>query len=169
MHDETAVLWMFCYRWMKPCHVPASNQCGRGSMWRVTAGDKYSILHTQSWYLGLPTLGSTGTFWPMRSGLQVAVGNEGPAYMVSGGAQEMYSPRGWAWEGVSKSRDQASLSLCPVCHSLSRGMTLLRKTEEAKSSLSLQFPVCKMGENNTHLKGGVKILAELLVLTLVYS
>ena len=50
------------------------------------------------------------------------------------GSQEMYSPSGWGWVGVSKSRDQASLSSCPVCHSLSRGMTLLRKTEEAKSS-----------------------------------
>lgn len=76
---------MNCYHWTKPCYIPASNQCGRGSMWRVIAGNKYSILHTQSWYLGLPTVGSTGSFWPMRLGLQVAVGNEGPAYMVPGG------------------------------------------------------------------------------------
>lgn len=104
-----------CEEWLQVINTPSF----------IPRADIWACQHLDPLALSDPWDQDSRWLWAMR----------GPAYMVpKSGSQEMYSPSGWAWEGVSKSRDQASLSLCPVCHSLSRGMTLLRKTEEAKSS-----------------------------------
>lgn len=165
VQNEIYVIWMYCCHWIEPYYAPASSQYGRSSMWRMMAGNKYSILHIRADVLDPPTLihehlltrgMGTARSWEMRASLC------GPTWGQLGPERCCPLPEGT----FGRDQPRAGLGQAWACISSSTCFPVPWPHRRQGDTLSLSFLICKMGENNTHLKRFYKLsmLAEHLPL-----